>query len=169
MLCEGVCRTWRAILRCSQLHSSSTGSGLSGIWGKVTIKFEKEFPEQSRSIKCDGEWSSHTTFSVKASGCSLSQQERTFVAWMRQRSVGAESINLWCDFYTQDPGWVFAELVLAISSSGGQFSAQPPVTLESGKVTSTVVDTSTCGDCQFLLIPSFWHMHKICVPMLCRG
>ena len=67
--------------------------------------WEKQFPKLSHSVK--SKFSRNpgcASFSVKASGCSLSQQEHMFVAWMRQRAVRAESITLWCDSCMQDPG-----------------------------------------------------------------
>lgn len=140
MLCEGVCRMWRAILRCSDLQRSITGNGLSGIWGNLIIAFEgspdheEMFPDNSYILTlCRRRQNSanYATFKVRGSGVSLTQQEREFVAWMGQRAVGSESINLQYELFTQDPGWMFAELVLAISSSGGHFSARPPVTLVS--------------------------------------
>ena len=135
MLCEGVCCKWRAILRCSDLQNSSTSTGLSGMWGHVTIAFEDSpdveeiFPDDCHMFFEDS--GKHAYFMVRGSGGSLTQQEREFIAWMSHRAVGAESINLECEMFTQDPGWMFAELVLAISSSGGNFSARPPVTLVS--------------------------------------
>ena len=62
---------------------------------------------------------------------------------MRQRAVGAKSIRLCCSHDTQDPGWMSAELVLAISSSVGHLSARPLVTLRSGTGSSILTQLGT--------------------------
>ena len=171
MLREGVCRVWRAILRCSDMPSSNTGSGLSGIWGEIKIDFDHPADvEEILPEHCNvgihfpfGGLTKRTCFTVKASGCSLTQQERGFVAWVRQRAVGAQSISLLCN--PQDPGWMFAELVLAVSKSGGHLSARPPVALASGMGSDTVKESASALADQRLFTMSL--PCQVCLLLLC--
>lgn len=168
---------WRAILRCSDKQSSSTGTGLSGIWGNVTIEFDASECEEIMLEGLIGISVSHeesakdASFLVRASNDCLSQHERGFVTWIRQRVVGAESIHLQCERYIQDPGWMFAELVLAVSTSGGHFSARPPVKLYSGMGSSIHTESGLVIDgriCSTTVI-CFSFVHKACLLLLCRS
>ena len=126
---------WRAVLRCSDLQSSSIGTGKCAVCADLLVSFEHPVAKGALSEYSplgifDLRNSLYTRFRINASGFP-SERERQFIAWIRQRAVGAVNFSLDCVSGTQDPGWAFAELVLAVSSSGGETSAKPPVTLDS--------------------------------------
>ncbi len=148
MTCEAVCRAWRSVLRCRTCQDTTTSiSSAGGVWGHLDIQLDCH-AERSNVSKA----SPFTIHSYRAYCTSVSisealdpdmAPEADFIAWLRLRAPGADKISI--TNTSAQEGWLFAEVVLAISSSGRLGVSKPPVAL-------------TAGSCNELTAMTF-HMH----------
>jgi len=136
MTCEAVCRAWRNVLRCKTCQDTTTSSSSAGgVWGHLDIHLDchADRPNVSKA-------SPFTIHSYRAYETSLGISEALdpdmppdadFIEWLRLRAPGADKIIV--TNTSAQEGWLFAEVLLAISGSGRLGVSKPPVALRTGR------------------------------------
>ena len=136
MTCEAVCRAWRNVLRCKTCQDTTTSSSSAGgVWGHLDIHLDchADRPNVSKA-------SPFTIHSYRAYETSLGisealdpdmPPEADFIEWLRLRAPGADKIIV--TNTSAQEGWLFAEVLLAISGSGRLGVSKPPVALRTGR------------------------------------
>ena len=125
--CEGVCKSWRDLLRCSQTVTR-------GIWVRKLLLKLDHF--ESGSCKKKNEEFSFSPEGKNTAAVQLSQLEGgpsaadvNFVAWLTRRAAGIQQVTL-CVSGT--PLWQLALVVSALHHSSTLIPAGPEVHLITG-------------------------------------
>ena len=132
MKCEAVCRAWRSVLRCAAGLDATTSTGSAGgVWGHLSIHLERHVGRLD--VVNASTFTIHSHLGDLASisiGEALDPDvppEAEFIKWLRLRAPAADNITV--TNTSAQEGWLFAEILLAISGSGRLGVSQPPVAL----------------------------------------
>ena len=133
MKCEAVCRAWRSVMRCAACTNKCTmtsSSSAGGVWGHLDIQLDCQALRSNVSKASPFTIHSYgaycTSISISEALDPDMPPEADFIDWLRLRAPGADKISI-SNTWAQE-GWLFAEVVLAISSS----VSKPPVALTAG-------------------------------------
>ena len=152
MKCEAVCRAWRSVLRCAAgLDATTSTSSAGGVWGHLSIHLERHAGRLD--VVNASTFTVHSHLGDLASlGISEALDpdmppEADFIRWLRLRAPSADKITL--TNTSAQEGWLFAEILLAISSSGKLGVSKPPVALRTGSCNQLTASTfelyKSCG------------------------
>ena len=131
MTCEAVCRAWRSVLRGKTCQDTTTSiSSAGGVWGHLDIQLDchalRSNVSKASPFTIHSYGASCTSISISEALDPDMPPEADFIDWLRLRAPGADKISI-SNTWAQE-GWLFAEVVLAISSS----VSKPPVALTAG-------------------------------------
>ncbi|DBA93353.1 TPA: hypothetical protein ACH3X2_003630 [Trebouxia sp. C0005] len=135
MKCEAVCRAWRSVLRspaCPDITTFVSSAG--GVWGHLNIYLDKHaerhnvYKTSSFTIRNYGSYK--TSLGISEALDPDMPPKADFIEWLRSRAPAADEITI--TNTSEQEGWLFAEILLAISGSGRLGDSKPPVALIAG-------------------------------------
>ena len=158
MACEAVCRAWRRVLRCTTCQDTTTSiSSAGGVWGHLTIHLDNHAERASVSQASPFVIHSYraylTSISISEALDPDMPPEADFIEWLRLRASGADKIDI--TNTSAQEGWLFAEVLLAISGSGRLSASKPPVAITAGSCNELTAMT-------FHVYEFFWHRRCAC-------
>ena len=125
--CEGVCKSWRDLLRCSQ--TVTRGTWVEKLLLTLT-RFESGSSSKRNSdlsLSTESENVSEVRLSRMAEGPSAA--DVAFVAWLARRAAGVQQVTL---FLSGTPRWQLAMVVSALHHSSTLVPPGPEVCLITG-------------------------------------
>ena len=135
MKCEAVCRAWRSVLRSAACLDTTTFiSSAGGVWGHLIIDLdnhaERHNVYKTSPITVRSYGSCETSIVISEALDPDMPPEADFVKWLRLRAPAADKITI--TNTSAHEGWLFAEVLLAVSGCGRLGVSKPPVALIAG-------------------------------------
>ncbi|DBA93355.1 TPA: hypothetical protein ACH3X2_003632 [Trebouxia sp. C0005] len=135
MKCEAVCRAWRSVLRSAACLDTTTFiSSAGGVWGHLIIDLdnhaERHNVDKTSPITVRSYGSCETSIVISEALDPDMPPEADFVKWLRLRAPAADKITI--TNTSAHEGWLFAEVLLAVSGCGRLGVSKPPVALIAG-------------------------------------